>query len=89
MNGKIYNEGESPSWILKNVESQYFYLRTGVIEDVDLDKYEMTIRWAPGNAVRDKIPIPFPYAGPAGCIGMLPEKGAMGIFGFFSGGWSV
>jgi len=84
-NGKIYNEGESPSWILKDVATQYLSLRTGVIEEVDVDKYEMTVRWAPGNSIRNKIPIPFPYAGPAGCIGMLPEKGAMGIFGFNEG----
>lgn len=85
-NGKIYNEGETPSWILKEVANQYFYLRTAVVEEVDLDKYEMTIRWSPGNSVRNKIPIPFPYAGPAGCLGMLPEKGSMGIFGFYSTG---
>ncbi len=84
--GKIYNEGESPSSILSEVSSQYFYVRTGVIEEVDLDKYEMTIRWEPGNAVRNKIPIYFPYAGPAGCLGMLPEKGAIGIFGFYGTG---
>lgn len=86
MNGKLYNEGESPSWILQDVANQYYYLRTAVIEDIDVDKYEMTIRWAPGDAVRNKLPIPFPYAGPAGCIGMLPEKGSIGIFGFTATG---
>lgn len=84
--GRIYNEGESPSWILKDVGNQYFYLRTGLIEEVDIDKYEMTVRWVPGNSIRKGIPIPFPYAGPAGCIGMLPEKGAMGVFGFYGQG---
>lgn len=86
-NGKIYNEGESPSWILKDVASQYFYLRTGVVEHVDLDKYTMSVRWTPGNAIRpSNIPIPFAYAGPAGCMGTPPEKGAIGIFGFMSTG---
>lgn len=83
---KIYNEGESPSLILSSVSSQYNFLRTGVVESVDIDKYEMSIRWSPGNSARNTIPIPFAYAGPAGCIGGLPEKGAIGIFGFLNTG---
>lgn len=85
-NGKQYAPGEKPSSIFTDKQGQYFYIRTGVIEGVDFDKYEMKVRWEPGNAVRNKIPISFPYASPAGCMGMLPEQGTMGIFGFYNTG---
>jgi hypothetical protein len=70
-----------------NKFNQYFYVRVGVIQEVDIDKYEMTVQWIQGDSgVRDKIPISFAYAGPAGCIGGLPEKGAIGVFGFYNEG---
>lgn len=67
--------------------NQYFYVRVGLIEDVDIDKYQMTVNWEPqSKGMRNRVPISFPYAGPAGCIGGLPERGALGIFGFFNEG---
>jgi hypothetical protein len=67
--------------------NQYFYIRVGVVQEVDLDKYQMTVQWIQGDTgVRDKVPISFAYAGPAGCIGGLPEKGSIGVFGFFNEG---
>lgn len=83
---RYYAPGEQPHSSFKDKANQYFYVRTGVIEEVDLDKYTMTVRWEPGNGSRDGIPISFPYAGPAGFIGMLPEKGTMGIFAWYNSG---
>jgi len=87
-----YSPGEKPHHSFSqfagdNKFNQYFYVRIGLIQEVDLDKYTMTIQWLQGErGVRDKVPISFAYAGPAGCIGALPEKGAVGIFGFFNEG---
>jgi len=67
-------------------EHQYFYLRLGLIEDFDQDKYLLRISWYEQNGARDEIPFSFPYLGPAGCIGVFPEKGALAIFGFFNEG---
>lgn len=88
---RLYHKGERPHSIKDNRHgsnkfNQYFYVRPGRIEDIDLDRYEMTIQWLPYIGVRDKVPISFPYAGPAGIIGMLPEKGAIGIFAFYDEG---
>ena len=89
MNLRQYAPGERPHSIFSNQSgfnkfNQYFYVKIGVIEEVDLDKYEMVIRWRDG--VRNQVPISFPYMGPAGCIAILPEKGATGIFGFYDEG---
>ena len=86
MNHRYYAPGEKPHFSIVDKANQFFYVRTGVIEEVDLDKYTMTVRWEPGNGNRDRIPISFPYAGPAGFIGMLPEKGSMGIFAWYNSG---
>ena len=84
--------GEKPHYSFSqsagdNKFNQYFYVRVGLIQEVDLDKYTMTVQWIQGDTgVRDKVPISFAYAGPAGCIGGFPEKGALGVFGFFNEG---
>ena len=85
------NRGEKPHHVFdryfgRNKFNQYFYVRAALIEHVDDDKYEMTVTWLTKNAPRDKIPISFPYAGPAGMIGMLPERGSIGIFAFYDEG---
>ena len=88
--GRIFNKGEKPHFVYDQFMgaskyNQYFYVRPGVIEEIDYDKYEMTVRWVPNNkGFRNKVPISFPYAGPSGIIGMLPEKGAIGIFAFMN-----
>lgn len=90
--GKNYVHKELPHYVHSqyagfNKYNQYFYVRVGLIEDVDLDKYQMTVNWEPqSKGTRNNVPISFPYAGPAGCIGGLPERGALGIFGFFNEG---
>lgn len=90
--GKSYVKGELPHHVHSHFAgfmkyNQYFYVRVGLIEDVDLDKYQMTVNWEPqSKGLRNNVPISFPYAGPAGCIGGLPERGALGIFGFFNEG---
>jgi hypothetical protein len=86
-----YRQGEKPHSVFSNFNgpnkfNQYFYIRAGVIEEVDIDKYQMTIRWYGSDGARSRVPISFPYMGPAGCIATLPEKGAMGIFGFYDEG---
>ncbi len=86
MRNRYYAPGEKPHSSFIDRNNQYFYVRTGVIEEIDLDKYTMTVRWEPGNGSRDHVPISFPYAGPAGFIGMLPEKGSFGIFGWYNSG---
>lgn len=86
MKNRYYAPGEQPHRSFVDKANQYFYVRTGIIEEVNLDKYTMTVRWEPGNGSRDNIPISFPYAGPAGFIGMLPEKGSMGIFAWYNSG---
>lgn len=88
---RIFNKGERPPELYSRYHgdrkfNQYFYLRVGTIEFVDEDKYEMTIAWRDGNAAPRKIPVSFPYAGPGSIIGMLPERGAVGIFGFTNEG---
>jgi hypothetical protein len=91
MSERQYDPGEKPHSIFSNKSgfnkfNQYFYVKVGVIEEIDLDKYQMVIRWQGSDGVRSQVPISFPYMGPAGCIATLPEKGAMGIFGFYDEG---
>lgn len=90
--GPTYVKGELPHFAHSqnagfHKYNQYFYVRVGLIEDVDVDKYQMTVNWEPqSKGMRNNVPISFPYAGPAGCIGGLPERGSLGIFGFFNEG---
>ena len=87
---KYYHKNARPAFSTQfdglNREHQYFYLRLAIIDDVDPDKYLMRITWYEQNGARNEIPLSFPYMGPAGCIGVYPEKGALGIFGFFNEG---
>jgi hypothetical protein len=90
-NSKQYIPGEMPHPVNSNFagprkHNRWFYLRTGIIEDVDVDKYQMRISWTDGNGAHSNVPISFPYVGPAGCMGSLPEKGAIGIFAFYNEG---
>ena len=88
---RVYNRGEKPANAFSQkfgpqAANKYFYLRMGVVSNIDYDKYEMTITWSKRTGGRSQIPISFPYIGPAGCIGMVPEIGSIGIFGFFKEG---
>jgi hypothetical protein len=87
---KFYPKNAAPAYSTQfdglNREHQYFYLRLAIIEDMDPDTYMMRITWYEQNGARDDVPISFPYIGPAGCIGSYPEKGSVGIFGFFKEG---
>jgi len=88
---QIINRGQKPPSIFSNNKgsnefNRYFYLRIGVIREIDYDKYEMIIAWKDQTGVISKIPISFPYAGPAGCMGMVPEIGSIGIFGYLNDG---
>jgi len=89
MQGKQYAPKETPHPLINTAHgmhayNKYFYLRTGVIEDVDYDRYTLTVSWIQRQGVNDKVPHSFPYIGPAGGIGCLPEKGTIGIFGYFN-----
>lgn len=44
-NGYRYSKSEEPYPTFRDNKDQYFYIRTGVIEGVDVKKYEMTVRW--------------------------------------------
>lgn len=88
---RIYHKGEQVPNAFKqkvgmDAANRYFYLRMGVVTDVDYDKYEMSIQWLKKDGAHTQVPISFPYIGPAGCIGMVPEKGSIGIFGFLKEG---
>lgn len=86
-----YGPGEKPHSIFSNYHgsnkfNQYFYVKMGIIEEIDIDKFEMVVRWQGSDGVRSQVPISFPYMGPSGCIAVFPEKGALGIFGFYDEG---
>lgn len=86
-----FNKGEKPHFVYSqfngpNKYNKYFYVRMGVIEEIDYEKYELTVRWGDNSGVINKIPISFAYASPAGCLGALPEKGSVGVFGYFNEG---
>ena len=89
--GPYINPGILPHYVHShhagfNKYNQYFYVRVGLIVDVDYDKYQMTVQWASETGQPTKIPISLPYSGPASCIGGVPERGAIGIFGFMNEG---
>lgn len=88
---RLYSKNERGHFVYDQYKgfhkfNQYFYLRTGVIEDVDPEKYEMTVRWTDNTGVHTKVPISFAFSSPAACMGALPEKGSIGIFQFFNEG---
>jgi len=87
---KIFAQGEKPHHLMgkggPNAFNRYFYIRVGVVIEVDYDKYELKIMWVHQDGARANVPISFAYAGPAGCIGAMPEIGAIGIFGFIDEG---
>lgn len=88
--GRLYNKGERTPFILRqssgvNKDNQYFYIKTATVEYVDIEKYQMTIRWQDKKGVRI-VPISFAHSGPASCLGALPERGATAIFAFYNEG---
>ena len=88
---RIYRRGEKPHNVFNqnfgvNAFNRYFYVKVGVITDVDYDRYQLQVQWIHSDGAHPKVPITFPYAGPAGCIGMMPEIGSIGVFGFFDEG---
>jgi len=86
MNSRIYTPNERPHSVFRGGANRYFYLRFGTVREIDYDRYTMTIVWLGEKGTRDNVPISFPYMGPAGCIGMVPEIGSVGIFGFYDEG---
>ena len=87
----LRNRGERPPKIFSNFHGahqydRYFYVRFGEILEVDSNSYRMKIRWLSGRGSPNWMPISFPYVGPAGCMGALPEEGAIGIFAFYDEG---
>jgi len=88
---KRYSKGEKPHPVFDQASgvhyfNRYFFLRLGVITEVDQDLYKIKVEWIGQPGARPDIPISFPYIGPAGVIGCLPEIGSIGIFGFYEEG---
>ena len=88
---KIYAHGEKPHHLMSqnsgsSAFNRYFYIRFGVVTEVDYDRYEIKVMWIHQDGSRGNIPVSFAYCGPAGCLGMLPEIGAIGMFGFYDEG---
>ena len=89
--GRIFHKGEKPSDVFNNYHgankyNKYFYERIGEVLEIDYDRYRMKIRWADGSGAPSWMPISFAYAGPSGCLGMIPEEHAIGIFSFYNEG---
>jgi len=87
---RIYRPGERPHYVFDQkkgdkAQQRYFYLKLGTIEDIDYVRYRFIMSWLHGQGPRD-IPITFPYIGPSGMIGAMPERGSLGIFAFFDEG---
>lgn len=88
---RIYNKGEKPADVFSNYHgsnkfNRYFYARVGEIEEIDYDRYRMRIIWRDGSGSPEWMPISFAYAGPGGCLGMMPEEHAIGVFTFYNEG---
>ena len=88
---RVFGEGEKPHFTFDqdkgvNAYNKYFYVRLGIVLEFNYLRYEMKIKWLGDKGARVDIPITFPYIGPAGCIGAVPEKGAIGIFAFYDEG---
>lgn len=88
---RVYHRGEQPDFLYSNNNgpnkfNRYFYLRAGKILEVDYERYRIRIEWLQGAGSPKWIPMSFPYIGPSGCFGAVPEKGAIAIFGFFDEG---
>jgi hypothetical protein len=86
--GKVFPKGTNPPAIVAtkgpHAFNKYFYIRIGIITDVDYQRYTMTVTYLDKDGARPGRPISFPLIGPAGCIGMLPEEGSIGLFGFIN-----
>ena len=73
--GRTYNKGEKPHQAFRKHTDLYRYLKVGKVTSVDPDRLYITIEWETGSSgSRSEVPITFPYAGPSGCYGSLPEK---------------
>jgi len=93
---RVYSKGEEPGRLVAtggpNKYNRYFYLKVGQIIDVDYDVYRILVRWISGGGGQGSagspswIPITFAYCGPAGCMGMVPEKNSIGVFGYYDEG---
>jgi hypothetical protein len=89
--GRFYNRGEKPGHVFEqhagsNKYNRYFFLKVGRVVELDFDKYQFKVEWVTGSGSPSWMPISFPYIGPAGCIGTVPEIGALGIFGYMNEG---
>lgn len=81
---RIYGKGEQPSNLFNQQYgphkfNRYFYAQIGRIIDIDYDRYRMKVEWMNGGGSPDWFPISFPYIGPAGQMGAMPEIGAFAI----------
>jgi hypothetical protein len=88
---RIYGKGERPASVFdqysgSNKYNRYFYLRIGRVIEIDLDKYQFKVEWVTGGGSPSWMPISFPYIGPGGCIGAVPEMNALGVFGYVNEG---
>jgi hypothetical protein len=91
INRIIRGQGEEPHAVFSNYSgrrrrNRYFYLRTGKVVAVDLDRYRMKIEWLQGAGSPNWMPISLPYAGPAGVFGAVPEEQSFVICGYYDTG---
>jgi len=87
---KKYSPGEKTPYYLRQANSvnQYYYLKIGRIVAVDPARLQVTVDWSitKNEGQRDGVPISFSQFNPKGFGGSLPEKGALGVFGFYDEG---
>lgn len=83
-----YSKGERPSPIITQATAdyRYRYLRVGEVVEVDPRGYRVKLEWKNGAGSPDWVPIPFPYVGPSGCLGQIPELHSLAICGYYSTG---
>jgi hypothetical protein len=88
--GQIYAKGETPDLIFSdrngpNKDKRFYNLRVGKILDIDYERYQFKMDWQTGRGSPDWVPMSFPYIGPGGCIGAMPEIGSLAICGYLVG----
>lgn len=87
---RVYGKGEKPHHTFRKYTDLYKYLKIGTVAAVDPERYLMMINFEDGgkgaSGLNFEVPITFPYAGPAGCFGPLPEVGARCVCGCYDSG---
>jgi len=85
--GRIFGKGEKPHVAHRSYLDLIKYLKIGKVEAVDPDRLVMMVSFGEGESGPSiEMPITFPYAGPSGIFGPLPEKGAKCICGAYDEG---